>query len=304
MKNLTKLYNSDRILLVMPHYNEIDYIEETLNSIFSQTYNSFDLHIFDNFSNDGSLNIIRKFQSKDKRIVLHESNSNVGLLGNFDRVYKFALKSNYDYFILIQADDLFAPIFLEVLYKNIVSFPDAVLSLVNIATIDSYNQIIRYYPDFSRFKIRNQILRSIYFINEPESLGKCNTFLGLVRINKYRDLHNNEYLINNAFDNIIAFNLIKFAIPQTDDRVLHFKRNDHVPSSKFKNYYSQNHQFDQIFGHISDINILKFLVPNYMRSLNGINETISLMPFIFLKTIYSVSLRLAYGVYIFLRKIL
>jgi glycosyltransferase involved in cell wall biosynthesis len=259
-----------KILIVMPHYNEANHISETIQSIINQTFNGFELHVFDNDSNDGSFEIISDYALKDSRIKLHKNNTNIGLLGNFKVAYDFVLDSDFEYFIVFQSDDYFHPLYLEVLYENLIISPNAVLSLTNMASIDKYGQLIRYYPDYDRFKIKNKSYRITKYILEPESLGKCNAFMGLVKTDYFRSCYSKTWFTNYAFDYIIAFNLIKYYSPQVDSRVLYFKRNTHIETSLLKNHFYN--YYDWISGHYPSFSFTKYLLINYMKSARGIPE--------------------------------
>lgn len=55
-----------KITIIMPTYNDSESIEETLNSIISQTYNNWELLISDDGSTDNTKEIIDKFKEKYK----------------------------------------------------------------------------------------------------------------------------------------------------------------------------------------------------------------------------------------------
>ncbi|HKC68261.1 MAG TPA: glycosyltransferase family 2 protein [Bacteroidia bacterium] len=74
----------------IPTYNGGKYIEDCLKSVSEQTYNDFEIIICDDCSTDNTVNIIRKFQEKDKRIKLFENKKNLGLVGNWNRCIELA----------------------------------------------------------------------------------------------------------------------------------------------------------------------------------------------------------------------
>lgn len=49
-------------------YNAELYIEETINSVLSQSYQNFELLIIDDGSNDASVSICEKISAKDERV--------------------------------------------------------------------------------------------------------------------------------------------------------------------------------------------------------------------------------------------
>ena len=47
--------------IIIPNYNKEDYVEETLNSIFNQTYKNYEVIVIDDASSDNSIEKIKKF---------------------------------------------------------------------------------------------------------------------------------------------------------------------------------------------------------------------------------------------------
>lgn len=69
----------------MPNYNCGKFIEETIKSVLSQTYENWELLIVDDCSTDNSVDIIKKYCEKDKRIklFLNEVNSGAAAVRNW-----------------------------------------------------------------------------------------------------------------------------------------------------------------------------------------------------------------------------
>ncbi|WP_341875751.1 glycosyltransferase family 2 protein [Defluviitalea saccharophila] len=71
--------NNPEVSVVLPIYNSEEYIEETLESILSQSYKNFELIIINDGSTDRSLDIINSFTRIDDRIIFL-SRRNKGLV--------------------------------------------------------------------------------------------------------------------------------------------------------------------------------------------------------------------------------
>ena len=56
------------ISIVIPLYNKAQSIENTIRCIQAQTYQDFEIVVVDGWSKDGSLEIIQRLASEDKRI--------------------------------------------------------------------------------------------------------------------------------------------------------------------------------------------------------------------------------------------
>ena len=56
------------ISIIIPAYNAGDYLANTIESVFNQTYPDFELLLIDDGSTDHTHEIVQAFQSKDNRI--------------------------------------------------------------------------------------------------------------------------------------------------------------------------------------------------------------------------------------------
>lgn len=97
---------SPKISVVIPSYNKISYIDETLHSIFSQKYDNFEVIVQDGASNDGTLDIIKKYAKKHPKNFFWESKKDKGQL---DAINKGLKKAKGDILTFINADDSYLP---------------------------------------------------------------------------------------------------------------------------------------------------------------------------------------------------
>ena len=65
------------ISVIMAVYNNENSVQDSIFSILNQSYENFELLIMDDFSQDDSLNLVKKLN--DKRIKLFSNNENLGL---------------------------------------------------------------------------------------------------------------------------------------------------------------------------------------------------------------------------------
>lgn len=66
------------VSVIVPVYNAESFLEETLNSIQSQTFHDFEIICIDDHSTDRSLEIIRQHEQQDRRIRIVERARNAG----------------------------------------------------------------------------------------------------------------------------------------------------------------------------------------------------------------------------------
>ena len=74
------------ISVVMPVYNALPFLDESIRSILNQTLSDFEFVILDDASTDGSVELLREWARRDQRIQLHESNRRLGLSGSSNAV--------------------------------------------------------------------------------------------------------------------------------------------------------------------------------------------------------------------------
>ena len=78
------------ISVVMPVYNALPFLDDSINSILTQTFNDFEFVIFDDGSTDGSVERLREWAARDSRIHLHASKHQLGLSGSSNAVVAHA----------------------------------------------------------------------------------------------------------------------------------------------------------------------------------------------------------------------
>jgi glycosyltransferase involved in cell wall biosynthesis len=113
-----------RISIGLPVYNGERFLNETLNSLLSQTYTNFEIVISDNGSTDQTESICRTHAAQDQRIRYYRNQENLGAAWNFNRVFKLSFG---EYFKWHTADDLCVPDHLAYCLNTIEKNPTAVL---------------------------------------------------------------------------------------------------------------------------------------------------------------------------------
>ena len=104
--------------IIIPLYNKENYIQNTINSVLSQTFSDFEVLIIDDGSTDNSAEIVSLFI--DSRIKYHyKKNEGVSTARNLG-----IEKSTTNYITFLDADDYWYPDFLEEMYKYINQFPE------------------------------------------------------------------------------------------------------------------------------------------------------------------------------------
>ncbi len=92
-----------KVSIAVPSYNYARFLEACLDSIRMQMYTNYEVLIADGGSNDGSLDIIRRFCSEDTRFKLVSVEDN----GQADSIFKAFQHASGDILCFLNADDCY-----------------------------------------------------------------------------------------------------------------------------------------------------------------------------------------------------
>lgn len=125
------------VSVCIPAYNKGNFIAETIDSVLNQTYRNYEIIIVDNASTDNTQQIVES-NYKDK-VFFYRSSENVGANNNFNKCLSL---SNYAYCLLLPADDLILPTFLETTVGLLEKYPKAAFAATNRFYIDENSNIL------------------------------------------------------------------------------------------------------------------------------------------------------------------
>lgn len=100
----------DLVSIIMPSYNCGKYIQESLESVFSQTYQNWELIIVDDCSTDNTTEIVNNLIPVDERIQFYQNASNSGAAISRNKALRQA-KGRWIAFL--DSDDIWEPEKLE-----------------------------------------------------------------------------------------------------------------------------------------------------------------------------------------------
>lgn len=106
------------ISIVIPLYNKEKQIENTLQSVFNQTFQDFEIIVVNDGSTDKSVDIVKQFTDSRIRLI-EQKNQGVSVARNTG-----IKEAKYDYIALLDADDEWKPTYLETQIDLIHSFPE------------------------------------------------------------------------------------------------------------------------------------------------------------------------------------
>ncbi len=81
---------SKGVSVCIPIYNGEEYLKESLESVVNQTFTDLEIIVVDDCSTDQSVEVVREFQLRDPRIKLVLNETNLGLVGNWNKCIELA----------------------------------------------------------------------------------------------------------------------------------------------------------------------------------------------------------------------
>lgn len=91
-----------KLAVLLPTYNSVSYLKESIDSVLNQTFTDFDLYIYDDCSTDNSDAFIKSYD--DSRIFYVKNEVNIGVTKILNKGLD-SLLSQYEYIARMDADD-------------------------------------------------------------------------------------------------------------------------------------------------------------------------------------------------------
>ena len=131
-----------RFSVIIPLYNKAPYVAKAIGSVLSQTFTDFELVIVDDGSKDDSAEIAAKaIEGKVNCRLMRQENAGVSVARN-----NGVAASHGDYLCFLDADDWWAPTFLEEMSKLVAEFPDAGIFGTNYTIVNETKHKTRVSP--------------------------------------------------------------------------------------------------------------------------------------------------------------
>ncbi len=141
-----------KVSVVVPTFNRAYCLPETLDSVFAQTHQDFEIIIVDDGSTDDTRAMLEARYPDPRLRYVHQANGGVSAARNT----ALALVEG-DFVAFLDSDDLWLPHKLELQLACFEAFPEAVLAWTNMIAVDADGRVVdeaylrSYYHTYSLF---------------------------------------------------------------------------------------------------------------------------------------------------------
>lgn len=189
------------VTIGIPAYKTVDYIEKTMESALCQTFANIEYLVVDDCSNDGTIEVVERFQREHQRgqhihIIYNKQNLGVGMARNL-----IIEHAQGDFLYFLDSDDIIEPETITILMRAMKQFQvDAVYaSYEKIDTIHD-NATERYQYPFQCFNAQDEFATHVFSQYRSFQVSVCNC---LMRIEFLR--RNGLKFIDTMFWEDVAF---------------------------------------------------------------------------------------------------
>ena len=117
-----------KISFIIPVYNVEEYLGQCLDSVLAQSYEDFEAICIDDGSTDSSLNILKKYEKKDKRIkIISQKNQGVSVARNAGLD-----AARGEYISFVDSDDAIDAEFIKTMLTALEENPQADFAWVDV----------------------------------------------------------------------------------------------------------------------------------------------------------------------------
>ena len=129
-----------KVTIITPSFNQVDYLEATIQSVLAQTYPNIEYFVIDGGSTDGSVDVIRAYQHELSGWVSEKDR------GQTDAINKGFNMATGEIIAWLNSDDTYFPDAVEKAVAFLSSHPDVGLVYGDANYIDQQGQVIGRFP--------------------------------------------------------------------------------------------------------------------------------------------------------------
>lgn len=134
--------DSPLVSVFIPVYNAESLVAQAIESVLAQTYPHYELIVVDDASTDGTAEVIARYQNHHK-VRIHHNPTNLGIAPNWNMGVSLC---KGDLVARLDADDFYAPGFLEQVVSIFQRYPDVGMVFTGVNIISPFNELTRELP--------------------------------------------------------------------------------------------------------------------------------------------------------------
>ena len=129
-----------KVTIITPSFNQVDYLEATIQSVLAQTYPNIEYFVIDGGSTDGSVDVIRAYQHELSGWISEKDR------GQTDAINKGFNMATGEIIAWLNSDDTYYPDAVEKAVAFLNSHPNVGLVYGDANYIDQQGQVIGRFP--------------------------------------------------------------------------------------------------------------------------------------------------------------
>jgi len=249
-KDVTTL-QTELISICVPVYNGEHFLEESLRSIMTQTYDRIEIIVSDNCSSDATAEIVRHLRMEDERIRYSRNESNIGYSRN---VMQAVRRSRGEYVAIYHADDVYDPGIVRAEYEVLKSHPEVggVFSLLTEFTErPELGRMPKVYRDLQKTRLFDRETNTIEgdFPDFARLLGRNGNFFACPSFMTRRRLYmsiggfTDKYPTNEDLELWLKYLQLGWRLSIINQPLLHYRRTDFQVSALVRMTPKLNNMF-------------------------------------------------------------
>jgi glycosyltransferase involved in cell wall biosynthesis len=193
-----------KVSVIIPAYNRVNYIDQTISSVLDQSYHNVELIVVDDGSTDGTYEKILSYGDK-LTLLTHKNRANKG---QSTAINLGLANATGKYIAILDSDDYWGLDKLEIQVSYLEEHPDVGLLYTNGYAVDASGEIL--YPIYTDSHVEHNepdnILLDCYILLPQNSLVRKNIYDQLAGFNEsYRAAQDHDMLIQIAEKTIFTY---------------------------------------------------------------------------------------------------
>lgn len=236
----------ETIDIVLATYNGEKYLREQIESILNQTYSNIRLIISDDCSTDKTIEIIKEYEEKDKRVIGYFQEKNLGYVKNFEFLLS---KVENEIYMLSDQDDYWLPEKVAHTYNKLKE-TNADLVFTDLEVVDE--NLKQIYPSFNDFMLLSRKIKKYLHSYRLQYLYNCITGCTLMSKKKFINTilplpTESKYAIHDTWVGCTVANLGK--IDYLNEKTIKYRQHgkNQVGTDKISHKFSKLEQVRELF---------------------------------------------------------